>query len=190
MKIEFSAILKYISMIFIIIFIIFLIKSIIIYKKYTNAKSLYLISLKHKENLNSKFNNIIKIKILKTILGHHNIEAYLFTFLSFSNYIKSKGYDVNPYLILNNKSTNNINKTKTVIQNIGKYKNLSLYIINSNRFYSIKKISLKLTIKNYSNFKNVLKIISDIQSLFPTNINSIMITNKLAVINFNIYGEE
>ena len=191
MKVEFGTILKYIGIIFIAIFIIFLIKSIKIYKKYTNAKSFYLISLKHKESLNSKVNNIMKIKIPKTILGHHNIGTYLFTFLSFSNYIKSKGYNVVPYLIsINNNPVNTNIKTKNIKQNIGKYKNLNSYIINSNNFYNIKKVSLKLTIKKYSNFNNILKIISDIQSLFPTNINSIIITNKLAVINFNIYGEE
>ena len=189
---EAGSVLKYAGGILIVIFVVFSIKSVKIYKKYAAAKAFYALSLNRRESLTAKLNNLERLKTPAGVFGEHEIGTYLFTFLSFSNYINGKGYGAAAYLEVPAVSTPRgarAGKTITPAQ-AGNYKELSSYITDSKSFYAMKKISLNLKIKDYTDVKAVLKIIGDVQALFPARIKSILITNKSAMINFNIYGEE
>ena len=191
-NLEAGSLLKYAGGILIVIFIIFSVKSVKIYKKYTAAKAFYALSLNRREGLTVKLSSLERLKTPAGVFGGHGIGTYLFTFLSFSNYINGKGYGAAAYLEVPSVSKPPSGGRPGTITRAqaGNYKELSSYITDSKSFYAMKKISLSLKVKDYTDVKTVLKIIGDVQSAFPARIKSILITNKLAVINFNIYGEE
>ena len=191
-NLEAGSLLKYAGGILIVIFIIFSVKSVKIYKKYTAAKVFYTLSLSRREGFTVKLNSLERVKTPAGVFGEHELGTYLFTFLSFSNYINGKGYGAAAYLEVPAVSTpRDVRAGKTITPaQAGNYKELSSYISDSKSFYAMKKISLSLKVKDYTDVKAVLKIIGDVQSAFPARIKSILINNKSAVINFNIYGEE
>ena len=185
---EAGSLLKYAGGILIVIFIIFSVKSVKIYKKYTAAKVFYTLSLSRREGFTVKLNSLERVKTPAGVFGEHEIGTYLFTFLSFSNYINGKGYGAAAYLQVPavSKPPSGGRPGTITPEKTGTYKELSSYVTNSESFYAVKKISLRLRVKDYADIQTVLKIIRDVQSAFPARIKSILITNKSAMINFNI----
>lgn len=187
---EAGSVLKYAGGILIVIFVVFSVKSVKIYKKYAAAKAFYAASLKRREGYRARLNNLERLKTPAGVFGVRAVKTYLFTFLSFSNYINYKGYAAEAYLEVPAVSKPPATAIAITPAQTGTYKYLSSYITGSKSFYAIKKVSLSLRVKDYADIKAILKIIADVQALFPARIKSILITNKSAVINFNIYGEE
>lgn len=184
--------LKIAAAVLIVVSAIFLVKSVKIYKKYSAAKAFYISALNHRNALLAKLKNASTAPIKAGKFGIHSVRTYLFTFLSFSNYINYKGYNAVVFLKFPEAKTlkRGLRSGQAVPVQMGSYRGLGSYIAGSKSFYGIKKVSLSLKVKDYANVKTVLKILVDVQTLFPSKILSILVTNKLAVINFNIYGEE
>lgn len=185
--------LKIASTVLIVVSVIFLVKSVKIYKKYSAAKAFYISELNHRNTLFRRLRNTLFTNPPASVFGMHSVKTYLFTFLSFSNYINYKGY--NAVVFLKYPAAKPLNSglrtaARAVPVQMGSYRGLGSYIVDSKSFFAVKKVSLSLKVKDYASVKTILKIIGDLQTLFPLRIKSILITNKLAVINFNIYGGE
>jgi hypothetical protein len=145
------------------------------------------------KNISSKFKTIKSIP-LKGIFGNHSVNTYFLTFLSFSNYVNYKGLSGIAYLkaaqVTNVKpGAKPLNVSASAVTAVS-YLKLNSYIVPSKSFYGINKVNIVYRIKKYGDIKTILKIIKDIQGLFPVRINNLLLTNKETVINFNIYGGE
>ena len=183
------------AVLLIILSAVFLIKSELICKQYRTAKHLKAVAMQRNLILKRRIKAVQKISIPKTVFGYHNIKTFLLTFLSFSDYVKYKGFNDSVFIY---KAVSSLKQpaeahtphafVKVKTANINGIPVLSSYISNSRSFYGLKKISLKFDIENFHSANEVLKIISDIQNLFPSRINLIKMTDREAVINFNIYG--
>ena len=197
--------LKLAAVALIVISGVFIIKSVGIYKKYAAAHAFYAQSLKKRNNLSARLKNLEEVKTPEFLFGNRSVKTYLLTFLSFVNYINSKGYAAQasiklPQIVKPGLKTQTAEASiklpqivkpglKTqVAGKLGSYNRLGSYITNSISFYAVKKIGLSLKINDIHDIKTVLKVIGDVQELFPTRISSVLITGKIAVINFNIYG--
>ncbi len=188
-KINFNLTLKIISGCLILLSCALLVKSVKIYKKYAAAKAFYFTSLNEKNMLSVKLKKLESISLPAPVLEYRSVSTYLLTFLSFSNYINYKGY--NGIVYLKAMPARVKPGTKPIDAAVAaSYLLLNSYISPSKSFYGIDKINIVYKIKKYGDIKTVLKIIGDVQELFPARINSILITDKKFVINFNIYGGE
>ena len=182
-------VLKLAAVVLIVISAAFMVKSVRIYKKYAAAKVFYASSLKRREDLSARLESLERVKPPEAVFGGRTVKTYLLTFLSFVNYINSKGYAAGASLTTPPSLKAGLKTPKVAVQ-ADSYHRLGSYITDSSSFYAVKKIGLSLKIKDIPDIKSVLKIIGDVQELFPARISSIFITGKIAVINFNIYGGE
>ncbi|MDA8273566.1 MAG: hypothetical protein M0Z72_07535 [Deltaproteobacteria bacterium] len=189
-KINFNLTLKIISGCLILFSCIFLIKLVKIYKKYAPAKALYFTSLNKKNTLSVKLRKLRAVSLPKSFFSSISVSTELLTFLSFSNYINYKGYNGIVYLKAGLARVKPGTKSITAVMPAaaGSYLPLNSYIFPSRAFYGINKLNIVYKLKKYDGLKTVLKIIRDIQELFPSRINKIFITNNAASINFSIYG--
>jgi hypothetical protein len=207
--------MKKIVSIIIILFSLFLIFKIAkIYSRYKYERENYAALKQKQRNLNSEIMSVKKVEIPKTVYGYHRLTTYLFTFLSYINYLNSNGFKIKldlikvPVSAITSPGMNGVgkpgfipvprplhvfnkkghNKKETVPANFGQIKNLSYYIGGSNTFYGLKKINIKLKITKYYSMKEFLLILNNIQNLFPAKINFIKISKKRTNITLNIYG--
>ena len=205
--------MKKIASIVIILFSLFLILKIAkIYPRYKYEKENYAALKQKQRNLNSEIILVKKVEIPKTVYGSHRITTYLFTFLSYINYLNSYGFKIKVDLIkvpvITSPGMNGVgkpdfipaprplhvfNKTKSynkkiIPANFGQIKNLSYYIGGSNTFYGLKKINIRLQVIKYYSMKEFFLILSNIENLFPAKISSIRISKKKTNIIINLYG--
>ena len=193
-KINFNLMLKIISSGIILLSCALLVKSVKIYKKYATAKAFYFTSLNEKNTLSVKLKKLESLSQPKAVFGDHSVSTYLLTFLSFSNYINGKGYNGIVYLKAAQGTqvkpgAKPLNVSAPAVTDAS-YLKLNSYIVPSKSFYGINKVNIIYRIKKYVDIKTILKIIKDIQGLFPVRINNLLLTNKETVINFSIYGGE
>jgi hypothetical protein len=208
--------MKKIVSIIIILFSLFLIFKIAkIYSRYKYERENYAALKQKQRNLNSEIMSIKRVKIPKTVYGYHRLTTYLFTFLSYINYLNSNGFKIKvdlikvPVSIITSPNmtgggkpgfitaprplhvfskTKGYDKKEIIPANFGQIKNLSYYIGGSNTFYGLKKINIKLKITKYYSIKEFLLILNNIRNLFPSKINFIKISKKRINITFNLYG--
>lgn len=186
-KINFNLTLKIISGCLILLSCVLLAKSVKIYKKYADAKAFYFTSSNEKNTLSVKLKKLESISLPAAVFGNASVSTYLLTFLSFSNYVNYKGYHGIVYLKAIASRVKPGTKPIDAVT-AASYLLLNSYISPSKSFYGIDKINIVYKIKRYGDIKTILKIIEDVQELFPVRINSIFITNTATSINFNIYG--
>ncbi len=208
--------MKKIISIIIILFAVFLIFKIVkIYPRYQYEKENYAALKQKQTNLNSEIILVKKVEIPKTVYGSHHLTTYLFTFLSYINYLNSNGFKIKVDLIKVPVSVitpqnmtgggrpgfipasrplhvfNKIkgqNKKEIVPASFGQIKNLSYYIGDSNTFYGLKKIGIRLKVTKYYSMKEFFLILNNMRNLFPAKINSIRISRKRTNITLNLYG--
>ena len=205
---------KIISIIIIFVSLLLVFKIAQIYPRYKYEKENYATLKQKQRNLYSEIMSVKKVEIPKTVYGYHRSTTYLFTFLSYINYLNSNGFkikvdlvkvpvsaitspDMNavgkPGFIPAPRSVHVLNKTKNynkkiIPANFGQIKNLSYYIGGSNTFYGLKKINIKIKITKYYSMKEFFLILNNMRNLFPAKINSIRISKKRINITFNLYG--
>ena len=206
---------KIVSIIIISLALFLIFKITKIYPRYKYEKENYAALKQKQRNLNSKIISVKKVEIPKTVYGYHRLTTYLFTFLSYINYLNSNGFKIKvdlikvPVSIVTSSNMNGggrpgfipasrplhvFNKTKghnkkeIVPINFGQIKNLSYYIGSSNTFYGLKKIGIRLKVTKYYSMKEFFLILSNMRNLFPAKINFIRISRKRTNINRNLYG--
>ncbi len=206
--------MKKIAAVIIIFFSLYLVFKIArIYPRYKFERLKYA-ALKRKErNLYSEIMSVKKVEIPKTVYGYHRLTTYLFTFLSYIDYLNSSGFKINVDLIkvpvITSSNMNGVGKPSFIPAsrpvhvfnkmkgykkkeitpvNFGRIKNLSYYIGSSNTFYGLKRISIRLKITKYYSMKEFFLILNNMRNLFPAKINSIRISKKKTYITLNLYG--
>ena len=189
-------------MIKIIISALLVVLSVFIYAKFSKPlMSVYHLTKSENialamKNLNYKKQiSILKnIKKVKIILRKQKTSTYMFTLLSFVNYLKNRGFSVKLKL-------NKLTQTKPVIHTIPdpqvinkrvQVKPVSLGGFNPyetrTKFAGVKKINVLLSFKGYYGLVPMLTVMEKLYVLFPIKFVNFTMSKKSTVINFNLYS--
>lgn len=188
-------------MIKIIISALLLVLSVFIYAKLSKPSMRGLIFKKNQnialaqKNINFKKQYFLlkTIKKTKVVLRKQKTEAYMFTLLSFANYLKSKGFSLKL----------KINKLKSVaaaahtmpmpnqkIVRPVRYINFAGFrpYKMKTKFAGVKKINITLNFKGYYGIVPILAVTEKLYKLFPIKYTNFIMNKKMTVINFNLYS--
>ena len=189
-------------MIKIIISALLIVLSVFIYAKFSKPlMSVY--SLNKSENialarktLNYKKQiSILKnIKRIKIILKKQKTSTYMFTLLSFVNYLKNRGFSVKLKL-------NKLAQIRPVMHTIPDHqfinKRVQVKPVNlegfspyetRTKFAGVKKINVILSFKGYYGLVPILSVMEKLYVLFPIKFVNFVMKKKNTVINFNLYS--
>jgi hypothetical protein len=134
------------------------------------------------------------IKRVKIVLRKQKISTYMFTLLSFVNYLKSEGFSLK--LKINKPVQVKIaaNKIpapgkKAILKPIASYGFGGFKPYESgSKFAGVKKINIVLNFKGYYGLVPMLSVMEKLYMLFPIKYTNFTINKKNTVINFNLYS--
>ena len=134
------------------------------------------------------------IKKTKVLLKKQKTSTYMFTLLSFTNYLKNKGFSLK--LKLNKLKqaapviNNNIPKPQAVklkLAVISGAEGFKPYELDT-KFTGVKKINITLNFKGYYGISPLLAVTEKLYMLFPIKYTNFTMNKKNTVINFNLYS--
>ncbi len=165
------------------------------------------LALKRKiTNYQGQIASLKRIKNPSIFLKKQKISTYMFTLLSFVNYLKNKGLKASVKLNRIHPTVNSaaakdnikfpaLNKKAGTVPEavipvrISKNTNSGFKSFESNSKYSgVKYIHITLTFKGYPGVQTVLSIMNKLYMLFPIAFANFEINSKTTVINFNLYS--
>ena len=145
-------------------------------------------------NFRRQFYLLKNIKETKVFLRVQKTSTYMFTLLSFVNYLKNRGFSVKLKL-------NKFVQTKPVIHTIPnpqvinkrvQVKPVSLGGFSpyetQTKFAGVKKINVLLSFKGYYGLVPMLAVMEKLYVLFPIKFVNFTMSKKSTVINFNLYS--
>ena len=189
-------------MIKIVISAFLIVLSVFIYAKFSKPlMSVYRLTKSENTALAGKTLNyerqisILKnIKKVKIILKKQKTSTYMFTLLSFVNYLKNKGFLLKLKL-------NKLTQTKPVMRTIPNpqviNKRVQVKPVNlggfspyetRTKFAGVKKINIALNFKGYYGLVPMLTVMEKLYMLFPIKYTNFIMNRKSTVINFNLYS--
>ena len=189
-------------MIKIIISALLIVLSVFIYAKFSKplmsvyhlTKSENIALARKTLNYKKQISILKNIKRIKIILKKQKASTYMFTLLSFVNYLKSKGFSVKLKL-------NKLTQTKPVTHTIPnpqiinkrvQVKPVSLGGFSPyetrTKFAGVKKINVILSFKGYYGLVPILSVMEKLYVLFPIKFVNFTMSKKSSVINFNLYS--
>ena len=189
-------------MIKIIISALLVVLSVFIYAKFSKPlMSVYHLTKSENialamKNLNYKKQiSILKnIKKVKIILRKQKTSTYMFTLLSFVNYLKSKGFSVKLKLnkLMQTKPVTHTIPNPQVINKRVQVKPVGLGGFSPyetrTKFAGVKKINVLLSFKGYYGLVPMLAVMEKLYVLFPIKFVNFVMKKKNTVINFNLYS--
>ena len=189
-------------MIKIIISALLIVLSVFIYAKFSKPlMSVYHLTKSENTALAGKTLNykrqisILKnIKKVKIILKKQKTSTYMFTLLSFINYLKNEDFSVTLKL-------NKLTQTKSVTHTISNPQFINKRIQvkpfgfggftpyeTRTKFAGVKKINVLLSFKGYYGLAPMLAVMEKLYVLFPIKFVNFFMKKKSTVINFNLYS--
>ena len=144
-------------------------------------------------SLKKQFLILESIKRTKVVLRKQKTSTYMFTLLSFVNYLKSEGFSLK--LKLNKLKpaspamhTTPLTNQKAVksFRQIG-FAGFKPYETKT-KFAGVKKISITLNFKGYYGLVPILTVMEKLYILFPVKYTNFVMNKKSAVINLNLYS--
>lgn len=186
-------------MIKIIISAVLVVLSVFIYANFSKPlMSVYTLNkVKNRALANKNMNyrkqiSILKnIKRVKIVLKKQKTSTYMFTLLSFVNYLKSEGFSLK--LKINKPvqvkiATNKI-PPATLIRPLASagFGGFKPYEANT-KFAGVKKINIALNFKGYYGLVPMLAVMEKLYMLFPIKYVNFVMNKKNTIINFNLYS--
>ena len=185
----------------IIISVLLIVLSIFIYAKMSKP---LMSGLVFKENQNTalmrknislrkQFLILESIKKTKVVLRKQKISTYMFTLLSFIDYLKSEGFSLKLKL-------NKLKPSRPAIHTIPQANQKAVKPFRQigftgfkpyetkTKFAGVKKINITLNFKGYYGLVPILTVMEKLYILFPVKYTNFVMNKKSAVINFNLYS--
>jgi len=155
--------------------------------KESQLKTLNLKIKKYKRQL-----SVLKtVKLANIVLKKQKVSTYMFTLLSFINYLKNKGLSVSIKLnktqgapVIKTQTMPNIHPVKITGGNNTGFKPYEI----GTKFAGVKKLRITLTFKGYQRISTILSVMDKMYLLFPIRYTGFKINSKMTVINFNLYS--
>ena len=189
-------------MIKIIISALLVVLSVFIYAKFSKPlmsvyslnKSENIVLVRKTLNYKRQISILKSIKKVKIILRKQKTSTYMFTLLSFVNYLKNRGFSVKLKL-------NKLTQTKPVTHTIPNpqvinkhvqvkpvsFGGFNPYEIRT-KFAGVRKINIVLSFKGYYGLVPMLTVMEKLYVLFPIKFVSFTMSKKSTVIKFNLYS--
>ena len=188
-------------MIKIIISALLVVLSVFIYAKFSKPlmsvyslnKSENIVLVRKTLNYKRQISILKSIKKVKIILRKQKTSTYMFTLLSFVNYLKNRGFSVKLKL-------NKLTQTKPVTHTIPNpqviNKRVQVKPVNlggfspyetRTKFAGVRKINIVLSFKGYYGLVPMLAVMEKLYVLFPIKFVNFAMKKKNTVINFNLY---
>lgn len=188
-------------MIKIIISALLLVLSVFIYAKLSKPQMSGLVFKENQStaltqkniNLRRQFFLLKAIKKTKVVLRRQKTSTYMFTLLSFANYLKNKGFSlklkinkIKPVTV----ATHTIPMPNKKIVRPVKYVNFAGFrsYEMKTKFAGVKKINITLNFKGYYGIAPLLAVTEKLYKLFPIKYTNFIMNKKTTVINFNLYS--
>ena len=189
-------------MIKIIISALLVVLSVFIYAKFSKPlmsvyslnKSENIVLVRKTLNYKRQISILKSIKKVKIILRKQKTSTYMFTLLSFVNYLKNRGFSVKLKL-------NKLTQTKPVTHTIPNpqviNKRVQVKPVNlggfspyetRTKFAGVRKINIVLSFKGYYGLVPMLTVMEKLYVLFPIKFVNFTMSKKSTVINFNLYS--
>ena len=136
------------------------------------------------------------IKKTKVVLKKQKTSTYMFTLLSFVNYLKNKGFSLK--LKLNKfkqvrramhtipPANQKMLKPVPLVRRVS-FEGFKPYEAKT-KFAGVKKINITLNFKGYYGIVPLLAVMEKLYMLFPIKYTNFIINKKNTVINFNLYS--
>ncbi|MHB8231511.1 MAG: hypothetical protein ACYDDB_01240 [bacterium] len=128
-----------------------------------------------KHKIESQINIITAVTPQKTALGFHKMSSYMFTLLSYMDYLNSRGLNVK----INLASGKNKN---TVAGGVSAYE-------ENTGFTGIKKVDGVISFTEVLNLNAFLKVITGVYKAFPIKLTEISLVKQKNKLNGKIYFE-
>ena len=188
-------------MIKIVISALLIVLSVFIYAKFSKPlMGAYVLNKSENTALDRKALNykrqlsmLKNIKRVKIILRKQKTSTYMFTLLSFVNYLKNKGFSLNiklnrlePVKVLTHTIPSPNQKLIRPLQEIS-FAGFKPYETQT-KFFGVKKINVTLNFKGYYGIAPLLAVTEKLYKLFPIKYTNFVMNNKNTVINFNLYS--
>ena len=144
-------------------------------------------------NFRRQFYLLKNIKETKVFLRVQKTSTYMFTLLSFVNYLKNEGFSLKLKL-------NKIKQVKTATHTIPlpnqkmikpvRYVSFAGFkpYETKTKFAGVKKINITLNFKGYYGLVPMLTVMEKLYMLFPIKYTNFIMNRKSTVINFNLYS--